>query len=57
MSRGFRQATCDTEEFVADVCLPAFGCCRPMVCCPRGIMSDVLLMAAFQFGNPIQVFV
>jgi hypothetical protein len=33
--------------------LPAFSCCDPMVCCPRGIMSDMLLMAAFQFGNPI----
>jgi len=42
---------------VTDVCLPTFGSGHPMLFRPGRIVSDILLVAAFEFGNPIQSLV
>jgi hypothetical protein len=35
----------------------AFGSGDPVTDSPRGIVADVLLMAALEFGDPIEMFV
>lgn len=35
----------------------ALWCCDPISIHPRGIVADVLLMAAFEFGYPVVVLV
>jgi hypothetical protein len=37
--------------------LPAFGGRDPVADRPRGIMPDMLRVATFQIGNPIQVLI
>ena len=49
--------THQTRQLLANVFFPAFGRCDPMVLGPRRIMPYVSLMAAFEFSNPLQVFI
>jgi hypothetical protein len=44
-------------EFMADMFLPTFGCRDPVTFSPGRIMTNVLLMAAFEFSHPVRVFV
>ena len=55
--RESRQTTSHAGKLMTNVRLPTFHCCYPVVTCPRRIMSDMLLMTAFQLGNPVQFFV
>ena len=52
-----RQAASHTGKLVTNMRFPTSCGCHPVVCCSRRIMSDVLPMAAFQFGHPIQFLV
>lgn len=42
---------------MSDVCLSALGGCDPMPQRPRGIMAGILLMAAFEFDYPVELFI
>jgi hypothetical protein len=44
-------------QLVTDVRLPTFGSGNPVAMGPRRIVANVLLMAAFEIGDPIANFI
>ena len=52
-----RSAACYTDQLASEMGTSAFCGCHPVPHGERRIVAHMLLVPAFEFGNPIQVFV
>jgi len=45
------------SEFTTENTLATFGCCSPRPVCPRRIVAHMLVVPAFELGDPMTLLV